>query len=144
MSASLSNASSPTNSSTLFAKTSTGGSPSHLSHYKTTVAKLVSMAKEAAQVTLPCASPITSAALHGVNESSRTVITMNTVNIDRGELEAIFERKRSLWSKIRKQLKNIDLLQRAQEDSAIQNIVLESTLVPLRKRITSFMQRLLV
>ncbi|GLT41598.1 hypothetical protein SLA2020_156500 [Shorea laevis] len=111
---------------------------SMLSHCKTTAAKLVSTAKEAARVTLPRASPITSAALHGVNDSRRTVVTMNTVGIDRGELEAIFERKRSIRSKIRKQLKNMDPLQRAHEDSAIQNIVLESTWFKATKSLCAY------
>ncbi|GLT41596.1 hypothetical protein SLA2020_156480 [Shorea laevis] len=108
-----------------------------LSHCKTTAAKLLSTAKEAARVTLPGASPITSAALHGVNESRRTVVTMKTVGIDRWEIEAIFERKRSFRSKIRKQLKNMDPLRELMRNlsqfidfkthSASQIIVLEST-----------------
>ncbi|XP_016434100.2 5-formyltetrahydrofolate cyclo-ligase, mitochondrial [Nicotiana tabacum] len=45
---------------------------------------------------------------------------------DPRQLEAIFQKKQSLRSKIRKELKNMSPIQRAHEDNAIQNIVLEA------------------
>ncbi|GLU03018.1 hypothetical protein SLE2022_202380 [Rubroshorea leprosula] len=111
-----------------------------LSHCKTSVSRLLSKAKEAVRISylhaLP--SPTAPPALHAVN-GRRTVVTMNTDGIDPGELEAIFERKRSLRSKIRKQLKNMDPAQRAQEDDAIQNIVLESPWFKASKSLCAYM-----
>ncbi|KAG6654405.1 hypothetical protein CIPAW_05G143400 [Carya illinoinensis] len=47
-----------------------------------------------------------------------------TTNNDPREVEAIFQRKRSLRSKLRKELQNMDPIRRSEEDIAIQSIVL--------------------
>ncbi|XP_044488404.1 5-formyltetrahydrofolate cyclo-ligase, mitochondrial-like isoform X2 [Mangifera indica] len=52
---------------------------------------------------------------------------MNKDAVDSHQLEALFQQKRLLRSKIRKDLKNMDPIQRSQEDNVIQNIVIESS-----------------
>ncbi|KAJ8760934.1 hypothetical protein K2173_021972 [Erythroxylum novogranatense] len=56
----------------------------------------------------------------------RSAVTMNRDSVKSGYLDAIFEQKRALRSKIRKELKNMDPMQRSLEDDAIQRIVLEA------------------
>lgn len=78
-------------------------------HCKTT-ARLMRNAKEVALKTQP---PTT--ALAAVTANMSTGVTMNDDVVDPLQLEAIFERKRSLRSKIRKDLKNMDPIQRSRE-----------------------------
>ncbi|KAG6713209.1 5-formyltetrahydrofolate cyclo-ligase, mitochondrial-like isoform X2 [Carya illinoinensis] len=56
-------------------------------------------------------------------DPNRSFVTMTTNN-DPREVEAIFQRKRSLRSKLRKELQNMDPIRRSEEDIAIQSIVL--------------------
>ncbi|KAE8023368.1 hypothetical protein FH972_009074 [Carpinus fangiana] len=56
-------------------------------------------------------------------DPNRSLVTMTTTN-DPLEVDAIFRQKRSLRSKIRKELKNMDPIRRSDEDNAIQSIVL--------------------
>ncbi|XP_022776007.1 5-formyltetrahydrofolate cyclo-ligase, mitochondrial-like isoform X2 [Durio zibethinus] len=106
-------------------------------HRKAT--KLICKTTEVAQVAHLCmiASPTIRCSAANV---SRTMVTMNKdrVVIDPHELEAIFEQKRSLRSKIRKALKNMDPIQRSQEDNAIQNIVLESSWFKASKSLSAY------
>ncbi|KAE8659325.1 5-formyltetrahydrofolate cyclo-ligase [Hibiscus syriacus] len=71
---------------------------------------------------------------------SRTMVNMNKdcVGIDSHELEPIFEQKRSLRSKVRKALKNMDPNQRSQEDNAIQNSVVESSWFKASKNVCAY------
>ncbi|KAM7250656.1 hypothetical protein ACFE04_022539 [Oxalis oulophora] len=46
--------------------------------------------------------------------------------MNQNDLDSVFEQKHSLRSKVRKQLKNMDPIQRLEEDNAIQKLVLES------------------
>ncbi|KAK3223188.1 hypothetical protein Dsin_010213 [Dipteronia sinensis] len=92
-------------------------------HCKTTATRVIRKATEVALITHPRSLALS--ALSG--DVTRTVVTMNKDDaIDPQHLDAIFQQKRSLRSKVRKDLKNMDPVQRIQEDNAIQNIVLES------------------
>ncbi|TXG56400.1 hypothetical protein EZV62_017713 [Acer yangbiense] len=92
-------------------------------HCKTTATRVIRKAKEVALITHPRSLALS--ALSG--DVTRTVVTMNRDDaIDPLHLDAIFQQKRSLRSKVRKNLKNMDPVQRIHEDNAIQNIVLES------------------
>ncbi|KAK4842342.1 hypothetical protein QYF36_019868 [Acer negundo] len=92
-------------------------------HCKTTATRVIRKAKEVALITHP--RPLALSALSG--DVTRTVVTMNKDDaIDPQHLDAIFQQKQSLRSKVRKDLKNMDPVQRIREDNAIQNIVLES------------------
>ncbi|KAI4314248.1 hypothetical protein L6164_027176 [Bauhinia variegata] len=62
--------------------------------------------------------------LRRLSGSGGSLGTMNANNDP--QLEKIFEEKRSLRSRIRRELKKIDPIQRSQEDEAIQNVVLEA------------------
>ncbi|XVE84959.1 hypothetical protein DITRI_Ditri17bG0053700 [Diplodiscus trichospermus] len=103
-----------------------GKAQSMFVHRKAT--KLLCKAKEVAHVAHPrmIASPTFRCSAAYV---SRTMVTTGKEGaaVDPCELEAIFEQKRSLRSKVRKALKNMDPIQRSQEDNAIRNIVLESS-----------------
>ncbi|XWS34907.1 hypothetical protein CRYUN_Cryun21dG0077500 [Craigia yunnanensis] len=114
-----------------------GKAQSMFLHRKAT--KLIWKAKELAHVAHPrtIASPTICCSAANL---SRTVVTMNKdgVVVDPCELEAIFEQKRSLRSKVRKTLKNIDPIQRSQEDNAIQNIVLESSWFKASKSLCAY------
>ena len=91
-----------------------GKAQSMFLHRKAT--KLIWKAKEVAHVSHPLtiASPTICCSAANL---SRTVVTMNKDGavVDPCELEAIFEQKRSLRSKVRKALKNMDPIQRSQE-----------------------------
>lgn len=80
-------------------------------HCKTT-ARLIRNAKEIAPVTHLPTTP-----LSAVSSNVRTNIVMKNDVVDPHQLEAIFQKKRSLRSKIRKELKNMDPIQRSQEGS---------------------------
>ncbi|KAG2707351.1 hypothetical protein I3760_05G145000 [Carya illinoinensis] len=74
------------------------------------------------------ASPSIATLSHPANvcpsqDPNRSFVTMTTNN-DPREVEAIFQRKRSLRSKLRKELQNMDPIRRSEEDIAIQSIVL--------------------
>ncbi|XVE92538.1 hypothetical protein REPUB_Repub01dG0106100 [Reevesia pubescens] len=85
--------------------------------------------KEVAQVSHPrmIASPTIRCSAANVSRTMVTTMNKDGVVVDPRELDAIFEQKRSLRSKVRKALTNMDPIQRFQEDNAIQNIVLESS-----------------
>ena len=89
-------------------------------HCKTT-ARLIRNAKEIAPVTHLPTTP-----LSAVSSNVRTNIVMNNNVVDPHQLEAIFQKKRSLRSKIRKELKNMDPIQRSQEGS---NFTIISSLI---------------
>lgn len=91
-------------------------------HCNTAATKLIRNAKEVAPIT----------------HNTRPVVTTNKNNINPQHLDAIFQKKRSLRSKIRKDLKNMDPLQRIQEDHVIQNIVLESPWFKASKRLCAY------
>ncbi|XWS34904.1 hypothetical protein CRYUN_Cryun21dG0077300 [Craigia yunnanensis] len=114
-----------------------GKAQSMFLHRKAT--KLICTAKEVAHIAHPrtIASPTICCSAANF---SRTVVTMNKdgVVVDPCELEAIFEQKRSLRSKVRKALKNMDPIQRSQEDNAIQNIVLESSWFKASKSLCAY------
>uniref|UniRef100_A0A5B7BFS2 5-formyltetrahydrofolate cyclo-ligase n=1 Tax=Davidia involucrata TaxID=16924 RepID=A0A5B7BFS2_DAVIN len=78
---------------------------------------------------LPKASPSPtsqgSATVRPLLNPHRSFVTMNKDD-DSNHLEAIFQKKRSFRSKIRKELKNMTPIQRSQEDNAIQSIVLKA------------------
>lgn len=78
-------------------------------HCKTT-ARLIRNAKEIAPATHLPTTP-----LSAVSSNVRTNVVMNNDVVDPHQLEAIFQKKRSLRSKIRKELKNMDPIQRSQE-----------------------------
>ncbi|KAA8533059.1 hypothetical protein F0562_033408 [Nyssa sinensis] len=80
----------------------------------------------------PCPTSLGSAIARPLLNPHRSFVTMNKDD-DSNQLEAIFQKKRSLRSKIRKELKNMTPIQRSQEgisrsgsDNAIQSIVLEA------------------
>lgn len=93
-----------------------GKSQSMFLHRK--AAKLICKAREVAHVAhlRTIASPPICFSASSPNVS-RTMVTMNKDGgmVDPCELEAIFEQKRSLRSKVRKALKNMDPIQRFQE-----------------------------
>ncbi|KAL9424050.1 hypothetical protein AB3S75_036017 [Citrus x aurantiifolia] len=101
-------------------------------HCKTT-ARLIRNAKEIAPVTHLPTTP-----LSAVSSNVRTNIVMKNDVVDPHQLEAIFQKKRSLRSKIRKELKNMDPIQRSQEDTAIQDIVLESSWFKASRNICAY------
>ncbi|KAH9773590.1 5-formyltetrahydrofolate cyclo-ligase [Citrus sinensis] len=101
-------------------------------HCKTT-ARLIRNAKEIAPVTHLPTTP-----LSAVSSNVRTNIVMNNNVVDPHQLEAIFQKKRSLRSKIRKDLKNMDPIQRSQEDTAVQDIVLESSWFKASRNICAY------
>ncbi|KAK6241998.1 5-formyltetrahydrofolate cyclo-ligase - like 2 [Theobroma cacao] len=100
--------------------------------------RLICKAKEVAQVVHP--RTIASLTIRSAANLSRTFVTMNKgdVVVDPVELEAIFEQKRCLRSKVRKALKNMDPIQRSQEDNAIQNMVLESSWFKASKSLCAY------
>ncbi|XP_041012961.1 5-formyltetrahydrofolate cyclo-ligase, mitochondrial-like isoform X3 [Juglans microcarpa x Juglans regia] len=73
--------------------------------------------------TLASPSIAHSANVRPPQDPNRSLVTMTTNN-DPREVEAIFQRKRSLRSKLRKELQNMDPIRRSEEDIAIQSIVL--------------------
>ncbi|KAL9421344.1 hypothetical protein AB3S75_038833 [Citrus x aurantiifolia] len=101
-------------------------------HCKTT-ARLIRNAKEIAPVTHLPTTP-----LSAVSSNVRTNIVMNNDVVDPHQLEAIFQKKLALRSKIRKELKNMDPIQRSQEDTAIQDIVLESSWFKASRNICAY------
>ncbi|KAK0575389.1 hypothetical protein LWI29_038304 [Acer saccharum] len=104
-------------------------------HCRTTATRVIRKAKEVALITHPRSLALS--ALSG--DVTRTVVTMNRDDaIDPQHLDAIFQQKRSLRSKVRKDLKNMDPVQRIREDNAIQNIVLESPWFKASKRLCAY------
>nr|POE89302.1 isoform 2 of 5-formyltetrahydrofolate cyclo-ligase, mitochondrial [Quercus suber] len=94
---------------------------------------MISSAKQVVMLTQArtLASPPTPFSSHPTNvrlvpEPNRSFVTMTTNNDDPHEVDAIFQRKHSLRSKLRKDLKNMDPIRRSEEDNAIQSIVLEA------------------
>uniref|UniRef100_A0A2N9EBY6 5-formyltetrahydrofolate cyclo-ligase n=1 Tax=Fagus sylvatica TaxID=28930 RepID=A0A2N9EBY6_FAGSY len=94
---------------------------------------MISSAKEMVMLThaRTLASSPTALSSYPVNvrPSNRSFVTMTTTtnnNNDPHEVDAIFQRKHSLRSKLRKDLKNMDPIRRSEEDNAIQSIVLEA------------------
>ncbi|KAE8709339.1 5-formyltetrahydrofolate cyclo-ligase [Hibiscus syriacus] len=71
---------------------------------------------------------------------SRAMVTMNKdgLGVDTHELEPIFQQKQSLRSKVRKALKNMDPIQKSQEDNAIQNTVVESSWFKASKNVCAY------
>ncbi|KAL0004052.1 hypothetical protein SO802_011613 [Lithocarpus litseifolius] len=95
--------------------------------------QMISSAKQVVMLTQArtLASPPTPLSSHPstvshVPEPNRSFVTMTTNNDDPHEVDAIFQRKHSLRSKLRKDLKNMDPIRRSEEDNAIQSIVLEA------------------
>ncbi|KAK4598294.1 hypothetical protein RGQ29_015672 [Quercus rubra] len=95
--------------------------------------QMVSSAKQVVMLTRACtlASSPTPFSSHPTNvrlvpEPNRSFVTMTTNNDDPHEVDAMFQRKHSLRSKLRKDLKNMDPIRRSEEDNAIQSIVLEA------------------
>ncbi|XP_050276912.1 5-formyltetrahydrofolate cyclo-ligase, mitochondrial-like isoform X8 [Quercus robur] len=95
--------------------------------------QMISSAKQVVMLTQAStlASPPTPLSSHPTNvrlvpEPNRSFVTMTTNNDDPHEVDAIFQRKHSLRSKLRKDLKNMDPIRRSEEDNAIQSIVLEA------------------
>ncbi|XP_030956371.1 5-formyltetrahydrofolate cyclo-ligase, mitochondrial-like isoform X1 [Quercus lobata] len=95
--------------------------------------QMISSAKQVVMLTQArtLASPPTPLSSHPTNvrlvpEPNRSFVTMTTNNDDPHEVDAIFQRKHSLRSKLRKDLKNMDPIRRSEEDNAIQSIVLEA------------------
>ncbi|XP_062160297.1 5-formyltetrahydrofolate cyclo-ligase, mitochondrial-like isoform X2 [Alnus glutinosa] len=81
---------------------------------------LLTQARTLASPTAPLSRP---ANVRPSPDPNRSMVTMTTTN-DPLEVEAIFQQKWSLRSKIRKELKNMDPIRRSEEDNAIQRIVL--------------------
>ncbi|KAM3706562.1 hypothetical protein ACJW31_03G159600 [Castanea mollissima] len=95
--------------------------------------QMISSAKQVVMLTQArtLASPLIPLSSHATNvrlvpEPNRSFVTMTTNNDDPHEVDAIFQRKHSLRSKLRKDLKNMDPIRRSEEDNAIQSIVLEA------------------
>ncbi|PPS12981.1 hypothetical protein GOBAR_AA07660 [Gossypium barbadense] len=65
-------------------------------------------------------------------------INKDGIGVNPHELDAIFEQKRSLRSKVRKALKNMDPILRSQEDNAIENIVVESSWFKASKSLCAY------
>ncbi|XP_020412246.1 5-formyltetrahydrofolate cyclo-ligase, mitochondrial isoform X3 [Prunus persica] len=100
------------------------------SHSRASASELINRAKEAVTlITQPrtLASPplFTSrpANEHLASQSHRSFATMNR-NDD--PIEALFQQKRSLRSRMRKELRNMDPVRRSEEDAAIQSIVVNN------------------
>ncbi|XP_038692719.1 5-formyltetrahydrofolate cyclo-ligase, mitochondrial isoform X2 [Tripterygium wilfordii] len=74
----------------------------------------------------PVSSKVAHSFLPPHSISVRNIAAMSEHTLDPRVLDALFQQKRSLRSRLRKQLKNMDPIQRSQEDNAIQNIVLEA------------------
>ncbi|KAF5196412.1 5-formyltetrahydrofolate cyclo-ligase protein [Thalictrum thalictroides] len=64
--------------------------------------------------------------------------SMATMSSNDSNLDAIFEQKRLLRSKVRKQLKAMNTTQRSQQDAAIQNSVLESSWFKSSERLCAY------
>ncbi|KAJ0038094.1 hypothetical protein Pint_23109 [Pistacia integerrima] len=98
-------------------------SPTKSSMYRhcITTASLIRSANEVATIPHLRNSPYSA-----LSSNVRSTATMSKDAVDSHQLEAIFQQKRFLRLKIRKDLKNMDPIQRSQEDNAIQNIVMES------------------
>ncbi|KAM3754358.1 hypothetical protein ACB098_03G158800 [Castanea mollissima] len=95
--------------------------------------QMISSAKQVVMLTQArtLASPLIPLSSHATNvrlvpEPNRSFVTMTTNKDDPHEVDAIFQRKHSLRSKLRKDLKNMDPIRRSEEDNAIQSIVLEA------------------
>ncbi|MBA0655432.1 hypothetical protein Goklo_007920 [Gossypium klotzschianum] len=123
-------------------------------HRKST--NLISKAKEVALVAHPHIMPSPTIRSSAAN-LTRTMAAINKdgIGVDPHELDAIFEQKRSLRSKVRKALKNMDPILRSQEgsvrlfvssgisllwtsDNAIQNIVVESSWFKASKSLCAY------
>ncbi|MBA0562341.1 hypothetical protein Golob_007396, partial [Gossypium lobatum] len=125
-------------------------------HRKST--NLISKAKEVALVVHPHPHIMPSPTIRSSAANlTRTMAAINKdgIGVDPHELDAIFEQKRSLRSKVRKALKNMDPILRSQEgsvrsfvssgisllwtsDNAIQNIVLESSWFKASKSLCAY------
>ncbi|PPD97211.1 hypothetical protein GOBAR_DD05773 [Gossypium barbadense] len=106
-------------------------------HRKST--NLISKAKEVALVAHPHVMPSPTIRSSAAN-LTRTMAAINKdgIGVDPHELDAIFEQKRSLRSKVRKALKNMDPILRSQEDNAIENIVVESSWFKASKSLCAY------
>ncbi|XP_012091993.1 5-formyltetrahydrofolate cyclo-ligase, mitochondrial [Jatropha curcas] len=87
---------------------------------------LINKAKQLPLITHPRTIPSFAATLSPFSAALRTTVTMNKDAADSHDIEAIFQRKHLLRSKIRKQLKNMDPIKRSEEDNAIQSTVVEA------------------
>lgn len=88
-------------------------------HCKTTATRVIRKDKEVALITHP--RPLAISALSG--DVTRTIVTMNKDDaIDPQHLDAIFQQKRSLRSKVRKDLKNMDPVQRIREGNLLYHL----------------------
>ncbi|KAH1072638.1 hypothetical protein J1N35_024966 [Gossypium stocksii] len=108
-------------------------------HRKST--NLISKAKEVALVAHPHRHIMPSPTIRSSAANlTRTMAAINKdgIGVDPHELDAIFEQKRSLRSKVRKALKNMDPILRSQEDNAIQNIVVESSWFKASKSLCAY------
>ncbi|KAG8474479.1 hypothetical protein CXB51_031442 [Gossypium anomalum] len=108
-------------------------------HRKST--NLIFKAKEVALVAHPHPHIMPSPTIRSSAANlTRTMAAMNKdgIGVDPHELDAIFEQKRSLRSKVRKALKNMDPILRSQEDNAIQNIVVESSWFKASKSLCAY------
>ncbi|KAJ0095931.1 hypothetical protein Patl1_16280 [Pistacia atlantica] len=94
---------------------------SSMYRHRITTASLIRSANEVATIPHLRNSPYSA-----LSSNVRSNATMTKDADDSHQLEAIFQQKRFLRSKIRKDLKSMDPIQRSQEDNAIQNIVMES------------------
>ncbi|KAF8407991.1 hypothetical protein HHK36_007131 [Tetracentron sinense] len=106
---------------------------------------LIQKAKVVLQMTQPCtiasspAHPLffsRSAILRPPFDSLRSIATMS--NDKDPHLDAIFQQKRTLRSKVRKELKGMNPTQRSQEDNAIQSIILEAPWFNSSKRLCAY------
>ncbi|KHG04591.1 5-formyltetrahydrofolate cyclo-ligase [Gossypium arboreum] len=108
-------------------------------HRKST--HLISKAKEVVLVAHPHPHIMPSPTIRSSAANlTRTMAAINKdgIGVNPHELDAIFEQKRSLRSKVRKALKNMDPILRSQEDNAIQNIVVESSWFKASKSLCAY------
>ncbi|XP_016647437.1 PREDICTED: 5-formyltetrahydrofolate cyclo-ligase, mitochondrial-like isoform X1 [Prunus mume] len=100
------------------------------SHSRASVSGLINRAKKAVTlITQPrtLASPLLFTS-HPANErlASQSHRSFATMNRNEDPIEALFQQKRSLRSRMCKELRNMDPLRRSEEDAAIQSIVVNA------------------
>ncbi|XP_073134315.1 5-formyltetrahydrofolate cyclo-ligase, mitochondrial isoform X2 [Henckelia pumila] len=90
---------------------------------------------------LPTKTPVVFAPLlhlHLRSSATSTFANMSATNPATADLDTIFQLKKSLRLKIKKELKSMDPILRSQEDDAIQRIVLESPWFRTCKRLCAY------
>ncbi|XP_019170693.1 PREDICTED: 5-formyltetrahydrofolate cyclo-ligase, mitochondrial-like [Ipomoea nil] len=93
---------------------------------KVTMALMTNPCKIASPSTSLLFSPSHTANARQTPPPPRSFVAASDASENANQLDAIFRKKHALRSKIRRELKNMSLIQRSEEDNSIQNIVLEA------------------